>query len=78
MDSEPAGGSRATMTWRVGETIDDRYGLLIPPNIPPGEYLIEVGMYDPATLARVPVFDENGKRSEEDRVILGVVRVIRQ
>ena len=76
MDSEPAGGSRATMTWRVGETIDDRYGLLIPPNIPPGEYLIEVGMYDPATLARVPVFDENGTRVEEDRVILGTVRVI--
>ncbi|MEW5720180.1 MAG: hypothetical protein AB1817_16255, partial [Chloroflexota bacterium] len=76
MDSEPAGGSRATTTWRVGETIDDRYGLLIPPDIPPGDYLIEIGMYDPATLARVPAFDENGKRLEDDRVILGMVRVV--
>ncbi len=76
MDGEPAGGSRATTTWRVGETIDDRYGLLIPPGIPPGDYLIEIGMYDPATLARVPAFDENGKRLEDDRVILGMVRVV--
>ena len=76
MDSEPVGGSRSTTTWRVGETIEDRYGLLMPLNAPPGEYLIEIGMYDPTTLARVPVYDENGKRVAEDRVILGAVRVV--
>jgi hypothetical protein len=76
MDGEPAGGSRPTTSWRVGETIEDRRGLRIPIDAPPGEYLIEVGMYDPATLARASVRDENGNRITEDRVILGSVRVV--
>lgn len=76
MDSEPAGGSRPTNTWRIGETVDDRYGLLIPSGTPPGEYLLEIGMYDSTTLVRVPVRDENGMRVQDDRVILGVVRVV--
>jgi mannosyltransferase len=75
MDSEPVGGSRPTSTWQVGEAIDDRYGLLVPPNTPPGEYTLEVGMYNPATLARVPVFDASGKRAADDRVLLGSVTV---
>jgi mannosyltransferase len=76
MDTEPVGGSRRTTSWRVGEVIEDRYGLWLPAHIPPGEYLIEVGMYDAATLARLPVFDETGKRVADDRVILGAVRVV--
>jgi hypothetical protein len=76
MDSPPVGGSRPTTGWRVGELIEDRYGLLIPANVPPGEYTIQVGMYDPATLARLPVIDADGKRIEENRVILGSVRVV--
>ncbi|MDE3090231.1 MAG: glycosyltransferase family 39 protein [Chloroflexota bacterium] len=75
MDSEPVGGSRPTTTWQAGETIDDRYGLQIPPNTPPGEYTLEVGMYDPATLARLPARDESGARVAEDRVVLGTVRI---
>ena len=76
MDGEPAGGSRPTTTWRAGETIEDRIGLLMPVDAPPGEFLIEVGMYDPTTLARVPVYDEHGERVADDRVILGAVRVV--
>ncbi len=76
MDSEPVGGSRPTTTWQIGETVDDRYGLQVPPNTPPGEYTLEAGMYDPATLARLPVRDESGARVAEDRVLLGAVRVI--
>lgn len=74
MDSEPAGGAHPTTDWRAGQVIEDRRGLWLPDHIPPGEYLIEVGMYDAATLARLPVFIE-GKRVEEDRVILGTLRV---
>jgi mannosyltransferase len=74
MDSEPAGGARPTTDWRVGEVIEDRRGLWLPDSIPPGEYILEIGMYDATTLARLPVFIEN-KRVEEDRVILGTLRV---
>lgn len=76
MDTEPVGGSRPTMSWQAGETIDDRYGLLLPANIPPGEYLIEVGMYDSATQERLPVFDEKGERVQDDRIILGSAQVV--
>jgi hypothetical protein len=75
MDNEPVGGSRPTTMWQVGEMIDDRYGLLIPQNIPPGEYALEVGMYDPVTLVRLPVRDESGARVPDDRVLLSTVRV---
>ena len=75
MDGEPVGGSRPTSGWQVGETIDDLYGLQLPANIPAGEYTLEIGMYDPVTLARLPVRDAAGNRVEDDRVVLGTVNV---
>ena len=74
-DGEPVGGSRPTNGWQVGETIDDLYGLELPSNIPAGEYTLEIGMYDPVTLARLPVRDGAGNRAEDDRVVLGTVNV---
>lgn len=76
MDSEPAGGSRPTTGWQVGETIDDLYGLELPASAAPGDYFLEVGMYDPQTLVRLPVWDEQGNRVPDDRVILTTVKVI--
>lgn len=75
LDNEPVGGSRATTTWKPGEAIIDRYGLQIPVEAPPGEYEIEVGMYDPGSSARVPVVDWQENPVKENRVLLGVVRV---
>jgi hypothetical protein len=75
MDGEPVGGSRPTTGWQVGETINDRYGLRIPQNIPLGDYTLEVGMYDPVTRVRLPVRDGNGSRVADDRVVLGTVSV---
>lgn len=74
MDGEPAGGAHPTTDWHTSQVIEDRRGLWLPPHMPPGEYLLQVGMYDATTLARLPVFIE-GKRVEEDRVILGTLRV---
>ncbi len=75
MDGEPVGGSLPTTLWPVGQAIDDLYGLIVPTEAPPGEYEIEVGMYDPTTLTRLPVYDANGARIQDDRVILGTVTV---
>jgi mannosyltransferase len=75
MDGEPVGGSYPTSLWQPGDTIEDLYGLAIPPNVPPGDYILEVGMYDPATLARLPARDANGAPLPDDRVVLGAVRV---
>jgi hypothetical protein len=73
-DSEPVGGSRPTSTWAAGEPIKDRVGLLLPVDLPPGLYELVVGMYHPATLERLPVFDADGNPAG-DSILLGPVEV---
>jgi len=74
MDSEPLGGTHPTTEWQFGEIVRDNYGLLIAPDTPPGEYLLEVGMYYLPTLERLPVLDASGG-VEDDRVVLGRIVV---
>ncbi|MGD9047513.1 MAG: glycosyltransferase family 39 protein, partial [Anaerolineae bacterium] len=52
-DAEPGGGVRLTTLWPPGEVVADNYGLPIHPATPPGEYRVEVGMYDPQTGQRL-------------------------
>ncbi len=59
-DSAPVGGSRPTSSWREGELIVDRHGLLLPDGVPPGEYEMRVGMYQPSTGLRLPISDAQG------------------
>jgi hypothetical protein len=73
-DSEPVGGSRPTSTWAVGEPIKDRVGLLVPMDTPPGQYELLVGMYDAATLERLPVHDSDGVLIG-DSILLGPLEV---
>ncbi|MDA8218073.1 MAG: glycosyltransferase family 39 protein [Dehalococcoidales bacterium] len=73
-DSEPAGGASPTTGWQVGQEIEDRLGLPIQEDTAPGTYQVEIGMYDPATLARPTVFDASGQPIG-DRVLIGPIRV---
>ncbi len=55
-DSEPVGGSSMTSAWQAGDSVIDNHGLLIPADLPAGQYRLIVGLYDisdPA--ARLPV-----------------------
>jgi 4-amino-4-deoxy-L-arabinose transferase-like glycosyltransferase len=73
-DHQPGDGNDPTTGWIAGEYIVDRYDLAIKPDAAPGQYQIEVGMYNPATGSRLPVRaasgDENG-----DRVLLATVQI---
>jgi 4-amino-4-deoxy-L-arabinose transferase-like glycosyltransferase len=73
-DSAPAGGSRPTSGWNGGEEIVDRHGLLLPDDLPPGEYVLSVGMYLPATGVRLEVTDPAADLPP-DRITLGTVVV---
>jgi 4-amino-4-deoxy-L-arabinose transferase-like glycosyltransferase len=73
-DSEPVGGSRPTSTWAAGEPVKDRVGLLLPADLTPGLYELVVGMYDPATLERLPAHDDDGNLAG-DSIPLGPVEV---
>ncbi len=74
-DSEPVGGSRAMSGWDIGEEIEDNYGILLPDDVPSGEYQLMVGVYDPISGERLPVMDEGGVVIG-DRVSLGMVEVV--
>jgi hypothetical protein len=71
-DGAPARGTYPTRAWQAGELIVDGYALSLDA---PGTFSIFVGMYDPATLARVPVFDAVGARLPNDRVMLTQITI---
>ena len=53
-DGQPVLWQRPTSGWQPGERIVDRYGLLLPADLPPGEYRVAVGLYDPGSGERQP------------------------
>jgi hypothetical protein len=60
-DAVAVGGSRPTSSWREGEIIVDRHGLLLPAGMEAGEYRLWIGMYLPETGERLVVQGLNGE-----------------
>jgi hypothetical protein len=77
-DYTPLGGSFPSYLWfpkwLPGQTFLDPYRIVLPPDLPPGDYWVEVGMYGMTSLRRLPVVDLSGSLAG-DRVILGPIRV---
>lgn len=73
-DALPLDGARPTTSWAPGEVLADRYEFDVAADAPPGLYQIEIGMYNPDNLRRVPAFDDAGRPSG-DRILLGEVRL---
>ncbi len=67
-DNQPREGERPTSGWREGEIVADRYHLLLPDDIPVGQYRLEVGMYHWQTGERLSVFQ--GDQETGNRVLL--------
>lgn len=74
-DSIPGDGSLPTTGWIEGEVITDEYDLVVDADAPPGEYVLEFGMYDPATGQRLPIYDAAGELLG-DRVLSEAIRVL--
>ena len=55
-DSIPMSGFRPTTSWRAGEVIIDEHTLTIPIEAISGEYTLWIGLYDPATGHRLPIY----------------------
>ena len=56
-DSEPGGGALLTTLWSPGQVVADHFGVAIHPATPPGDYRVEVGMYDAETGRRLAAPD---------------------
>lgn len=50
---------------------------MLPKELPSGEYQLVVGMYDPTSGERLPIYEMDGKRLPGKRVLLGAVEVTR-
>ena len=68
-DNEPLNGTRPTPTWRVGEIIIDSYAIPLQAQAPAGLYALEIGLYDPATGARLPVLNDE-QQVKADHLLL--------
>ncbi len=73
-DNPPQLGAYPTTLWMPGEVIVDSYALVVDPMAPAGTHVLEIGMYDPADLRRLPVLDNTGVIG--DRILLGQVQVV--
>lgn len=58
-DSEPGGNQLPTASWPLAQTIQDRHALLLPLDIPPGDYPLIVGVY-PLGLPNERLMTEDG------------------
>jgi hypothetical protein len=72
-DGEPGGGLRPTVDWSAGERVADNHGVLLPADLPPGVYTVQVGLYNPFTGARLPV--TVGGQAAGDRLELETVEI---
>jgi hypothetical protein len=75
-DGQPEGGTRPTTGWVPGEYITDRHDVKVPDGLNPGDYVLEVGLYDAGapSMPRLQILGEEGQ-PEGDRVIFGPVAV---
>ncbi len=73
-DNVPQAGGYPTTLWVEGEVVIDEYEIVVKPDAPPGQYVIEIGMYLPQSGQRLPVSDESGQ-VQGDRVLLGAIEI---
>jgi 4-amino-4-deoxy-L-arabinose transferase-like glycosyltransferase len=75
-DSWPQAGIYTTDHWLKGEVVEEHYTITIPPETPPGEYPLYVGIYDAATGDRLTATNARGKRYPNDQVPLLTIEVL--
>jgi hypothetical protein len=73
-DSPPVNGLLPTSGWEVGDIIQDRYIIPLGPELPPGKYQLEIGMYQLETGQRLKV--RGSLEGRGDRILLSEVEVV--
>jgi len=46
VDAPPSSGTQPTSAWQVGQRITDHHVLMIPPGMPPGNYVVQIAVSD--------------------------------
>jgi len=64
-----------THTWQPGAIVTVRHVLTVAPDAPPGLYQVEIGLYTPTDLRRLPLREAPGAEGA-DRLLFRHVRVV--
>ncbi len=67
-DSLPRAGQAPVTSWMRDEVVSDSHELALPPGVPAGRYRLEMGLYDPASGARVPVLASGEAAASVDAI----------
>jgi hypothetical protein len=70
-DGVPANGIYPTWAWVPSEIIEDEHLIPLDKDVPPGEYRLAIGLYEPDTLIRLGATDAEGVPLG-DRILLPV------
>ena len=73
-DQAPLLGYYPTTQWEAGQIFADEYRVEIPPETPPGRYVVTAGMYHPDPPQNLPVV-AGPNTWPGDRMVLGEVEV---
>ncbi len=66
-------GNAPTSWWEPGVLMQDVHTLTWPTELAPGNYRIELGVYDSTTGRRLPIFDSEGRRQPDDQWAMPIV-----
>jgi len=69
-DAPPLAGDWPTSLWIPGQAFADERLIALPSALAPGRYTLRLGLYDPASGARVAAFRADGSEWPEDAVII--------
>jgi 4-amino-4-deoxy-L-arabinose transferase-like glycosyltransferase len=72
VDRPPADGAAPTHSWAPGQVIIDEVFLSVLPDTLPGTYHIAVGLYDPLSATRPPVYDATGAELPDGQILLPI------
>ncbi len=62
-------GEFPTRQWPLDKYVRDEHRLTLPPDLPPGEYIVSVGLWVQTEGWRLPVLDENGAQIDDKFVL---------
>jgi hypothetical protein len=74
-DNQPRQGTFPTRAWTVGEWVVDVYRFPLAADSPPGEAVVEVGMYNPADGTRAQVSGRDADSEQRRFALSGAVRI---
>jgi hypothetical protein len=74
-DAPPLAGDWPTSAWIPGQPFADVHQFDLPTHLPPGPYSLRLGLYNPASDARLTAFRKDGTEWPDDIVVIEHVEI---